>query len=223
MKAIPEENSLSKRIQQVRTALKMNQIDMAALVGAKYRSYQANERGEAIPGGLVLTGYAKIGVNVNWLLTGEGPMMIGDAITLFETNGKPSVSLKNIDNSLLTQIVVCLENKRFNSPFSALKFHEFMMEIREPLQLALKLKAPEDRESSDREISKMIEIVREAWLKYAGTEAGIAAHIYNDVFDITDQNDRADKIQEEIRLFFSEQKADALPRRKPSDQDNDSD
>lgn len=51
---------------------------MAAAVGCGLRSWQDYESGEKHPGSKVLYGLAMLGINTNWLLTGEGPMLARD-------------------------------------------------------------------------------------------------------------------------------------------------
>lgn len=75
------EKSLGKRLQQVRKALGYTQSGISDVVGSKMRSWQEYEKGSRTPGGQVFAGLVNIGVNANWVLTGEGPMLIKDLAT----------------------------------------------------------------------------------------------------------------------------------------------
>lgn len=67
---------MKDRIIQVRKWLNKTQREMAALLGISYKGWQGYEAGDNVPGGNVLQAIAKQGFNINWLLTGEGPMFL---------------------------------------------------------------------------------------------------------------------------------------------------
>jgi transcriptional regulator with XRE-family HTH domain len=69
---------MKDRIKQVRSSLGKSQRDMAALIKVAYKSWQGYESGDNVPGGNVLQSLAKLGFNINWILTGEGPMRVTD-------------------------------------------------------------------------------------------------------------------------------------------------
>ena len=69
-------NDLSKRLKAARTVLGLTQKELASAVNAKIRGYQDNESGKTTPGSNVITGFVGLGINANWLLTGEGEMSI---------------------------------------------------------------------------------------------------------------------------------------------------
>lgn len=52
----------------------MQQKEIASAIGIATRSWQGYEDGSNVPGGNVIEGLVKLGINANWLLTGEGPM-----------------------------------------------------------------------------------------------------------------------------------------------------
>ena len=64
--------SLAERLKIAREHLGKSQKDIAALAGASYRAWQGYENGENQPGAKVIEALAKLGINANWLLTGEG-------------------------------------------------------------------------------------------------------------------------------------------------------
>lgn len=73
---------LTQRLRLIRSQLGFTQKEMAERVNVKYRSWQDYENGKSVPGGKVLGGIALLGVNTNWLLTGEGPMRVAaDSLT----------------------------------------------------------------------------------------------------------------------------------------------
>lgn len=51
---------------------------IAEAVGSKLRSWQDYEAGKKVPGSQVIAGLARLGINANWVLTGEGPMLLRD-------------------------------------------------------------------------------------------------------------------------------------------------
>jgi len=57
---------------------------MAEAIGSKLRSWQEWEAGNRIPSGQALTGLARLGVNVNWILTGEGAELIAEMAASFD-------------------------------------------------------------------------------------------------------------------------------------------
>ncbi len=56
----------------------LSQDEIASSIGSKKRGYQDNERGHSYPGGKVIEGFVHLGINANWLLTGEGEMLLGE-------------------------------------------------------------------------------------------------------------------------------------------------
>lgn len=71
---------IGTRLAQVRRHLGLTQDELAKEIGTSKRGIQDNEANKAIPGGKALCGLLGLGVNVNWLLTGEGPMRLADLV-----------------------------------------------------------------------------------------------------------------------------------------------
>lgn len=69
------DSCISDRLKEIRLSLEYTQTRMGEAVGGKLRSWQEYESGTRMPGGSVFAGLARLGVNVNWVLTGEGPQM----------------------------------------------------------------------------------------------------------------------------------------------------
>lgn len=64
--------SLVERLKGVRHSLGYTQKQMGEAVGGSLSAWQDYEAGKSVPGGNALTGLARLGVDINWLLTGEG-------------------------------------------------------------------------------------------------------------------------------------------------------
>ncbi len=56
----------------------LSQKDAAAHFGVPSRTYQDYERDLKSPGAGSITAFVRAGINANWLLTGEGPMLLAD-------------------------------------------------------------------------------------------------------------------------------------------------
>lgn len=69
---------ISERIKQARGALSVTQKDLCAKVGMPLPSLRNYEAAKQIPGGEAVIGFMRAGINANWLLTGEGPMLLAD-------------------------------------------------------------------------------------------------------------------------------------------------
>ena len=68
---------LGKRIKEAREFLKIGQKEFAEKIGIIYQTLSKYERNEIKPTTEILTKLAEIhGININWLLTGNGDMFI---------------------------------------------------------------------------------------------------------------------------------------------------
>lgn len=74
--AAPKNSEIGRRISEFREYLGMTQDELAAAVGGTKRGLQGNEAGIALPNSKLLLGLAGLGVNLNWLVTGHGKMLI---------------------------------------------------------------------------------------------------------------------------------------------------
>lgn len=70
------------RIKAARESLGLSQDGLALAVGGSKRGIQDNEARNRVPGGEVICGMVRLGINANWLLTGEGPMRIADLVDI---------------------------------------------------------------------------------------------------------------------------------------------
>ena len=67
---------IQARLKSVRTSLGLTQKGVAEKLCISARGYQVYEDGHSFPGGKVIEGFVNLGVNANWLLTGEGDMFL---------------------------------------------------------------------------------------------------------------------------------------------------
>lgn len=70
--------TIEERLKAARAALGLSQKDIAAQSGVSARGYQGYEDGRSVPGGEAIAGLVRLGINANWLLIGEGPMLLAD-------------------------------------------------------------------------------------------------------------------------------------------------
>ncbi len=69
--------SLPERLKLIREELGHTQKVMAKTLNCSLSALQFYEAGSSVPGGNVLEALARLGFNVNWILTGEGEMRRG--------------------------------------------------------------------------------------------------------------------------------------------------
>jgi hypothetical protein len=96
--ASPEEtvtldSEFCSRLKRVREYFERPQKEMDSFLGIGKGSWQRYERGQT-PGSQVVAGLAKLGINTNWLLTGEGPMLAADLLGLHDA-GKRSPAFQD--------------------------------------------------------------------------------------------------------------------------------
>ena len=70
--------SLSDRLKKIRAQLDLSQSGISKELGCSFPAWQGYESGKNVPGGKVLKQLAKKGFNVNWILTGEGPVKLSE-------------------------------------------------------------------------------------------------------------------------------------------------
>lgn len=70
--------TLNERLKAWRAIQKLTQGQAASLFGIPTSSFVKYETGRSAPGADVMEAFARAGINVNWLLTGEGPMRLAD-------------------------------------------------------------------------------------------------------------------------------------------------
>jgi transcriptional regulator with XRE-family HTH domain len=72
------ENTVSARLRIARAALKMTQKDFVEASGIPLPSLRDYERCKRTPGGDAIASMVRVGINANWLLVGEGSMLLTD-------------------------------------------------------------------------------------------------------------------------------------------------
>lgn len=78
MSSVNLKDVIGARLKQARSALGMTQKEWCEASGMKLPSLRDYELCKRIPGGEALSLYARAGINLNWLLTGEGPIRLRD-------------------------------------------------------------------------------------------------------------------------------------------------
>ncbi|CAN7645462.1 helix-turn-helix domain-containing protein [Acidovorax sp. LjRoot129] len=68
--------AIGERLREWRRSLEKTQAEMASLLGVNIGVLRKYEIGLNAPGGLILTVACEKGLNVSWLLTGKGPMLV---------------------------------------------------------------------------------------------------------------------------------------------------
>ena len=68
-------SELSDRLRRFRESLRLTQAQMAVALGGSTPGYKNNEQGLALPNTKMLIALREQGLNVDWLLSGEGPML----------------------------------------------------------------------------------------------------------------------------------------------------
>lgn len=69
---------ISVRFKLARTSLGMSPPELAKKLDASPQTIRDYEDAKSIPGGAVVAGLSGLGINANWLLTGEGPMRMDE-------------------------------------------------------------------------------------------------------------------------------------------------
>ena len=98
---------ISERLSQLRGELGISQ-PAAATKFISHPSWKNYEKGPSEPGAGALRGLAEGGVNINWLLTGEGEMLLSDQIKCMEP-----VTHAAIDTSMFLKVLERLSKDDF--------------------------------------------------------------------------------------------------------------
>ena len=87
---------LAERLIEARRSLGLSQKELADRLAVGWRSIQEYEQARATPGGSVLAAYGTLGVDLNWLIVGEGASPTGAEVS---TDDDPLVRLPHFDPS----------------------------------------------------------------------------------------------------------------------------
>lgn len=94
-----EVKEISDRLKLARDIFELRQSEFASKCGIAYSTYQKYEMELSKPSSDALAGFVKAGINANWILTGEGEMLL-NAPSRIEAQGNPVfTSTKNEDES----------------------------------------------------------------------------------------------------------------------------
>ena len=87
------------RIKQARGVLGLTQKDLCEATGMPLPSLKNWELSKSVPGGEAILALMHAGINANWLLTGEGPMLMADLAGTLDRE-RMRISLKAIEMGL---------------------------------------------------------------------------------------------------------------------------
>lgn len=93
---------IGQRLRECREALGMSQAGLATATGAAKTTIQQYERDDNVPGGKFLRAVMELGVNVNWLLSGSGPMFLSQLSEAGAAGG--------VDQSALADVIALIED-----------------------------------------------------------------------------------------------------------------
>ena len=97
---------IGARLRQSRKQIGLSSTAMAEKVGLSSRSsWERYERGLHMPSGDVLIALAGLGVNANWILTGQGEMLLTDVANVEPANKAALGMAENLTEDLLGRIV----------------------------------------------------------------------------------------------------------------------
>lgn len=71
--------AVARRLKAARSALDLTQKELCSLIEMPLPSLRDYELGNRIPGGDAIAGLVRAGISANWLLTGEGVMLLRNA------------------------------------------------------------------------------------------------------------------------------------------------
>ncbi|WP_459199083.1 helix-turn-helix domain-containing protein [Ralstonia pseudosolanacearum] len=91
------------RLRAFREAMEMSQDQLAEAMGGTRRGLQDNELGRALPNSKALIGLCRLGLNLNWLLMEDGPMLRDELVASEKEASGP------VDSELLGLVIGRLE------------------------------------------------------------------------------------------------------------------
>jgi len=90
--------TIGGRIKKWRAEKNLKQDDASSLLGLKFSSYQKYEMDISKPGSDALEAFAKAGINIHWLLTGEGEMLLNQPPSLSVFNQHPPIASASVQS-----------------------------------------------------------------------------------------------------------------------------
>jgi transcriptional regulator with XRE-family HTH domain len=112
--------AIKDRFLEIRSKLELSQADAASKFDIALGSWKKYEKGPSEPGSGALLGLAKGGININWLLTGIGPMLVTDLGAAAAVQSNPIIEEEQeyacpVDHDRLLQAITEVN--------AAVKFH----------------------------------------------------------------------------------------------------
>ncbi|UJD79847.1 helix-turn-helix transcriptional regulator [Serratia rubidaea] len=110
------ESQCAARLKSERKRLSLNQSQVAELCGVARETWGKYERGQIVPGGDVLLGFALAGGNVQYVLTGEssGVVLTRDEIELVQHFRDAPLAVKAAAFAALTAGSAATDSKAIN-------------------------------------------------------------------------------------------------------------
>ncbi|MCL1618373.1 helix-turn-helix domain-containing protein [Ralstonia pseudosolanacearum] len=96
---------VGERLRAYRTHLGWSQERFGMAIGGTKRGLQENESGRNSPQARILAELVRLGCNVNWLLTGDGPMLMKDLEAGAQGPASP------LDEETLEYVIEALEQR----------------------------------------------------------------------------------------------------------------
>lgn len=82
--------AMAARIKAAREACGLSRPEFSEKFGCSIRTLENNEWGKNEPSAWLFKALRSLGVNANWLLTGEGPMLLGNLVAEELNRGLPT-------------------------------------------------------------------------------------------------------------------------------------
>lgn len=108
--------NVGHRLKIWRNSISKSQKDAAGLIGIHPNTYQNYERGVREPDASAIRAFYGVGINTNWLLTGEGSMLVGyrpdssaTVLTAEETIAQYGEKPPEIDAVLLSGVIAAVD------------------------------------------------------------------------------------------------------------------
>lgn len=98
---------IASRMREVRASTGMGREKFAQMVGCGKSSWQKYEEDQAVPGANVLKSLCDQGFSADWILTGQGEMLLRNS----EENSALPFNMPLL-NEIITEVDILLENKK---------------------------------------------------------------------------------------------------------------
>lgn len=105
-------SEIPARLKIARASFNLNQKEFASQSGVGFSTYQKYEMGMSVPGGEAIEGFMRLGISANWLLTGEGEMLISEGRDAAETLLDPNPD----DRLRMLQMVLRMSEIQLKDP-----------------------------------------------------------------------------------------------------------